>query len=161
MKMSESIKELASALSKAQGQIKGALKDSSNPFFKSKYADLSSVVEAIREAWSDNGLSYVQCIESSDKSEVSIETVILHSSGEWMACGVLSLPVSKHDAQGFGSAMTYARRYSLSAASGVAPEDDDGNAATKAAPKAPENKESKASLKNPSFHPNHPDNVEF
>jgi len=118
MKMSESIKELASALSKAQGQIKGALKDSANPFFKSKYADLSSVVEAIREAWSSNGLSYVQCVESSDKSEVSIETVILHSSGEWMACGVLSLPVSKHDAQGFGSAMTYARRYSLSAAAG-------------------------------------------
>ncbi len=161
MKMSESIKELASALSKAQGQIKGALKDSANPFFKSKYADLSSVVEAIREAWSSNGLSYVQCVESSDKSEVSIETVILHSSGEWMACGVLSLPVSKHDAQGFGSAMTYARRYSLSAAAGVAPEDDDGNAATKAAPKASEKKESQTAVKNPSLHPNHPDNVEF
>lgn len=153
MRMSENIKELASALAKAQGQIKGALKDSNNPFFKSKYADLSSVVDAIREAWASNGLSYVQCVEPSEKSEVSVETVILHSSGEWMACGVLSLPVSKADAQGFGSAMTYARRYSLSAAAGVAPEDDDGNAATKAAPKQ--------QAKNPSLHPNHPDNVEF
>jgi len=152
MKMSESVKELATALSKAQGQIKGALKDSANPFFKSKYADLSSVVEAIRTAWSANGLSYVQCVEHSEKQEVAIETVILHSSGEWIACGVLSLPVSKADAQGFGSAMTYARRYSLSAAAGVAPEDDDGNAATKAAPKA-------STSKSPSNtdHPFHPD----
>jgi hypothetical protein len=135
MNKSESIKELAGALAKAQGSIKGALKDSANPFFKSKYADLSSVVEAIREAFAANNLSYVQRVEPSEKDEVRVETVILHASGEWLSCGFLALPVSKHDAQGFGSAMTYARRYSLSAACGVAPEDDDGNAATKAAPK--------------------------
>lgn len=135
MNKSESIKELATALAKAQGQIKGAVKDSANPFFKSKYADLASVVEAIRSAFAANGLSYIQSVEPSDKDEVRVETTILHSSGEWIGCGVLALPVSKVDAQGYGSALTYARRYSLSAATGVAPEDDDGNAATVAKPK--------------------------
>ena len=134
MNKSESIKELATALAKAQGQIKGAVKDSANPFFKSKYADLASVVEAIRSAFATNGLSYIQSVEPSDKDEVRVETTILHSSGEWIGCGVLALPVSKVDAQGYGSALTYARRYSLSAATGVAPEDDDGNAATVAKP---------------------------
>ena len=131
---SETIKELATALNKAQFQIKGALKDSSNPFFKSKYADLSSVVEAIREALHENGLSYVQ-ISHDRESAACIETLIMHASGEWLSCGPVSAPVSKNDAQGFGSAMTYARRYSLSAAFGVAPEDDDGNAAASAPPK--------------------------
>ena len=130
MNKSESIKELAAALAKAQGQVKGAVKDSSNPFFKSKYADLASVVEAIRVAFSTHGLSYVQTVEPSEKDEVRVETFILHASGEWIGCGVLSLPVVKADAQGYGSALTYARRYSLSAACGVAPEDDDGNAAS-------------------------------
>jgi len=131
---SESIKELATAMAKAQGQIKGALKDQNNPFFKSKYADLSSVVEAIRVPLSSNGLSYVQ-IAHEKENAAAFETKILHSSGEWLSCGIVSVPVSKADAQGFGSASTYARRYSLSAAFGVAPEDDDGNAAAKAAPK--------------------------
>ena len=135
MNKSESIKELATALAKAQGSIKGAIKDSSNPFFKSKYADLASVVEAIRSAFAANGLSYIQTVEPSQADEVRVETMILHSSGEWISCGVLALPVSKVDAQGYGSALTYARRYSLSAAVGIAPEDDDGNAATAAKPK--------------------------
>jgi hypothetical protein len=135
MNKSESIKELATSLAKAQGSIKGAIKDSSNPFFKSKYADLASVVEAIRSAFAANGLSYIQTVEPSQADEVRVETMILHSSGEWISCGVLALPVSKVDAQGYGSALTYARRYSLSAAVGVAPEDDDGNAATAAKPK--------------------------
>lgn len=134
-KRSDSIIALATALSKAQGEMKGAIRDSTNPFFRSKYADLASVVEAIREAFSNNGLSYTQRIEPTDKNEVRVETIILHSSGEWISCGVLNLPVSKNDAQGFGSAITYARRYGLSAAVGIAPEDDDGNAAAKAAPK--------------------------
>ena len=134
MNKSESIAALAAALAKAQGSMRGAIKDSANPFFKSKYADLSSVVEAIREAFAANQLSYVQRVEPSEKDEVRVGTVILHSSGEWLDCGFLALPVSKHDAQGYGSALTYARRYSLSAAVGVAPEDDDGNAAVKAAP---------------------------
>ena len=132
---SESLKELATALAKAQGEIKGALKDSANPFFKSKYADLSSVVDAIKVAFSKHGLSYIQMMEPSDQDEVRVSTMILHSSGEYINCGVLALPVSKVDAQGYGSALTYARRYSLSSAVGVAPEDDDGNAAVAAAPK--------------------------
>ncbi len=136
MNKSESIAGLAAALAKAQGAMKGAVKDSANPFFKSKYADLASVVEAIRSAFSANGLSYVQTVQSSELDEVRVETMILHSSGEWISCGVLALPVSKNDAQGYGSALTYARRYSLSAAVGVAPEDDDGNAAVAAKPNA-------------------------
>ena len=135
MNKSESVAGLAAALAKAQGQMKGAIKDSANPFFKSKYADLASVVEAIRAAFSANGLSYIQTVEPSEKDEVRVETTLLHASGEWISCGVLSLPVSKVDAQGYGSALTYARRYSLSAAVGVAPEDDDGNAASAAKPK--------------------------
>lgn len=132
---SDSIKELATAMAKAQGQIKGALKDSANPFFKSKYADLSSVVEAIREPLASHGLSYVQ-IAHERENAAAFETQIMHSSGEWISCGIMSVPVNKADAQGFGSSATYCRRYSLSAAFGVAPEDDDGNAAAKAAPKA-------------------------
>ena len=135
MNKSESIAGLAAALAAAQGVMKGALKDSANPFFKSRYADLASVVEAIRAAFSANGLSYIQTVEPSDKDEVRVETTLMHSSGEWISCGILSLPVSKVDAQGYGSALTYARRYSLSAAVGVAPEDDDGNAASVAKPK--------------------------
>ena len=135
MNKSESIAGLAAALAAAQGVMKGALKDSANPFFRSRYADLASVVEAIRAAFSANGLSYIQTVEPSDKDEVRVETMLLHASGEWISCGILSLPVSKIDAQGYGSALTYARRYSLSAAVGVAPEDDDGNAASLAKPK--------------------------
>jgi len=131
MQKSEGIKELAGALAKAQGEIKGALKDQSNPFFKSKYADLASVVEAIRAPFAKNGLSYIQTLDPTEKDEVRVETMILHSSGEWICCGILGVPVTKADAQGYGSALTYARRYSLSAAAGVAPEDDDGNAASK------------------------------
>ena len=121
MNKSESIAGLAAALAKAQGQMKGAIKDSANPFFKSKYADLASVVEAIRAAFSANGLSYIQTVEPSDKDEVRVETTLLHASGEWISCGILSLPVSKADAPGYGSALTYALLYSLSAAVGVAP----------------------------------------
>ena len=130
MNKSESIANLATALAMAQMNIKGAIKDSNNPFFKSKYADLSSVVEAIRPAFGQCGLSYIQRVEPSDRDEVRVETILLHASGEWLSCGVLNLPVSKADAQGYGSALTYARRYSLAAACGVAPEDDDGNAAS-------------------------------
>lgn len=128
------IKNLAAALVKAQAAMTGAKKDSSNPFFKSKYADLSSVDAAIGPALEANGLGYVQVSHVAD-SAASVETIIIHESGETFACGPVTVPVSKGDAQAFGSAMTYARRYSLAAAFGVCPEDDDGNAAAKAAPK--------------------------
>jgi hypothetical protein len=135
MNKSESIKELAGAMAKAQGEFAGAAKDSANPFFKSKYADLESCVSAIKPSLAKYGLSFIQISHEAENS-ASIETVILHSSGEWLSAGVVSVPVSKSDAQGFGSAMTYARRYSLSAAFGIAPEDDDGNAASKAKPQS-------------------------
>jgi len=133
MDKSESIKELATALAKAQGEFSGAAKDVENPFFKSKYADLESCVAAIKPALTKHGLSFVQVSHDEERS-AAIETVIMHASGEWLSSGKVSVPVSKADAQGFGSAMTYARRYSLSAAFGIAPEDDDGNAAAKAKP---------------------------
>lgn len=135
MNKSDTISSLAAALAKAQPKIEGATKDKTNPHFKSKYADLASVAEAIAGPLADNGLSYVQTSHDREHA-AAIETIILHTSGEWLGCGVVAVPVSKLDAQGFGSALTYARRYSLSAAFGVVPEDDDGNQAAKAAPHA-------------------------
>lgn len=134
MDKSESITKLAAAMAKAQPKIDGARKDRNNPAFKSKYADLSSVTEAIAPI-AEHGLSYVQ-VSHNLADAAGVETVILHESGEWLSCGIVPVPVSKHDAHGFGSALTYARRYSLAAAFGVTPEDDDGNAAAQAAPAA-------------------------
>lgn len=139
MNSSPSIAALAAAMTKAQPTVEGAIKDRVNPAFRSKYADLGAVVDAIRDAIATNDLAYVQVVHQADAA-AAVETIILHKSGEWLSCGVCAVPVTKHDAQGFGSAMTYARRYSLSAAFGVAPEDDDGNAAAKAAPKREEPK---------------------
>ncbi len=131
--------KLAEALSKAQGEIEGAKKDSTNPFFRSKYADLASVWAAIREPLTKNGLSVVQPITST-RDEVTVKTLILHASGEMLDAGALTVPVPHFidkngkdlgaTPQTFGSAITYARRYSLMAAFGVAPEDDDGEAAS-------------------------------
>jgi hypothetical protein len=126
---SESLAKLAEALAKAQGEIKGAAKDSDNPFFKSKYADLASIVDACRSPLAANGLAVMQFPRSTAEG-VEVETLLAHSSGEWVA-EILSLPVAKADAQGVGSAITYARRYALASMVGVAPEDDDGNAAVK------------------------------
>lgn len=134
MKTSTSIAALAAALAKAQGQLEGAKKDTANPFFKSKYADLSSVVDAIKAAFPANGLSYVQTIVTTEHG-VGVETMLMHESGEWICGEPFTIPVNKADAQGFGSALTYSRRYSLSAIAGVKADDDDGNAAAAAAPK--------------------------
>ena len=128
MNHSENINELATALAKAQLTIKGAKRDEANPFFKSKYADLASVWEACRDSLAVNGLSVVQFPEAAEGDAVKVCTMLLHNSGEWMS-SELVLPVGKLDAQGFGSAITYARRYALAAAVGVAPEDDDAEAA--------------------------------
>jgi hypothetical protein len=129
MNKSDDIKELALALSKTQSILKGALKDSNNPFFKSKYADLASVWEACREPLAANGLSVVQMPCNDTPDSVALETILMHTSGQWIS-SVFSMPVSKHDAQAVGSAITYARRYALSAVVGIAPEDDDGNLAS-------------------------------
>lgn len=129
------IKSLASALVKAQSEMGGAKKGVTNTFFKTKYADLSSVAEAISSAAAAHGLGYIQVAHEREHA-AAIETIIVHESGETLSCGIVSCPVEKSNAQGYGSAMTYARRYSLAAAFGVCPEDDDGNAAAKSPPKS-------------------------
>lgn len=128
MNKSESINELATALAKAQRDIRGAVEDSSNPHFKSKYASLQSVIDAAREPLTSNGLSIIQALTDAAPGTVSIETIMLHSSGQWIS-STFSVPVTKMDAQGYGSATTYARRYSYMAMAGLAPIDDDANAA--------------------------------
>ena len=131
MIQSESIGKLAEALSKAQAVMEGASKDSSNPFFKSKYADLSAVWDACRKPLTDNGLSVVQTsvFIPEHPDMVCIETTLMHSSGEWKA-GRLAVKPVKSDPQSVGSCITYLRRYSLQSMAGIAPEDDDGNAAS-------------------------------
>lgn len=129
MIQSEDIKELAAALSKAQGVMAGAAKDTANPFFKTKYADLASVWDAARKPLSDNGLSVCQTTKMVE-GEVCLITTLMHSSGQWIAGEMWLAPV-KRDPQGYGSAITYMRRYALAAIVGVAPEDDDGNDASK------------------------------
>lgn len=124
------MKNIASALVKAQKAFGPALKSSTNPHFKSKYADLAACVEAVIDSLNENGIALVQC-NYEDATGVTVETIFLHESGEQFNCGRLHVPASKQDPQGYGSALTYARRYSLMAACGIAPEDDDGNAATK------------------------------
>lgn len=126
---SDSIKELATALAKAQGVMEGAKKDSLNPHFKNKYADLESVWDAARKPLTDNGLSVVQIpLGMSDRGHLQVHSVLMHVSGEYIG-GTIEIP-AKMDAQGIGSAITYARRYALAALVGIAPEDDDGNGAT-------------------------------
>jgi hypothetical protein len=131
---SESIKELLTALAKAQGKISAAKKDSTNPHFKSKYADLASCWEAIKEPLSTNGLSLTQWVSPSERG-VSITTFLGHSSGEWLSSEATFPVKDAGNPQSMGSSITYARRYCLSAAIGlVADEDDDGNAASQAKP---------------------------
>lgn len=123
------MKNISAAYAKAFAKIAGATKDSVNPAFKSKYADLSSVIAAIKPALVENDLFFVQ-VTRPNPDGVEIETILGHVSGEQMVLGVIFIPASKRDAQGFGSATSYARRYSLMTAFGVPAEDDDGNAAT-------------------------------
>jgi len=128
MPQSESIKELATALSKVQGELTYAKKDSANPFFKSRYADLESVWDACRDLLARNGLSIIQMPGNYFEGRMWLVTRLCHSSGEWIE-QEMSVPVQKPDAQGAGSALTYMRRYALAAFVGVVQADDDGNAA--------------------------------
>lgn len=131
MNMSEAINELATALALAQVELENASKNAANPHFRSKYADLAEVLNTVRPVFAKHGLSVTQFPSYAD-GLVSVRTVLMHKSGQWMA-GDASAPASKLDAQGVGSAITYLRRYSLAAVAGVAQEDDDGNAAVKPA----------------------------
>jgi len=125
--MSANVNELFAALSKAQGHIQPAPKDKSNPFFKSKYADLSNVWDACRGSLSENGLSVIQ-IPQTKSTGMYLTTILGHSSGQWIR-GDIMITLAKYDPQSVGSAITYFRRYCLSSFTGVSPEDDDGEKA--------------------------------
>lgn len=121
---------IATAFVKAQKEFGPAIKSSINPFFKTKYADLSACIEAVIDALNNNGIALMQKTHECANG-VTVETILIHESGEQISGGTLHVPACKQDPQAYGSALTYARRYSLSAACGIAPEDDDGNAASK------------------------------
>ena len=125
------MKNIASALVKAQRAFQPALKEKTNPAFRSKYADLGACIEAVQDALNEAGIAMLQQTRE-DATGVTVETIFLHESGESWASGPLHVPAAKQDPQGYGSALTYARRYSLMAACGIAPEDDDGQAAVRA-----------------------------
>ena len=125
------MQKFAPAFVKAKQAFGPALKDRTNPAFRSKYADLGACLEAVEDALLSNGIALLQDTFE-DSTGVTVETVFLHESGEERRCGKLHVPAAKQDPQGYGSALTYARRYSLMTACGIAPEDDDANAATDA-----------------------------
>jgi hypothetical protein len=124
------MKQIATALVKAQKAFGPALKSSTNPHFKSRYADLSACVEAVIDALNSNGIALIQksydCVDG-----IMVETVFVHESGEMLETGILRFPLMKNDPQGAMACLTYARRGSLMAACGIAPEDDDGNSASR------------------------------
>ena len=128
MDKSESIKNIAIAMCKAQSEMGGAHKGANNPFFKSKYADLGAVVQAVKEPFTNNGLSYVQ-FPIEEGGRIGVETILMHESGEWLS-NSFTVNLTKQDAQGAGSAITYCRRYGLQAVAGIPSEDDDGNSAS-------------------------------
>lgn len=123
---SESIKNISQALLKAQKNIENAVKDSSNPYFKSKYADLNSVMEACKKHLNDQGITVLQPVVSNEFGDL-VETILLHESGEFIGSQMKLLQVK--NMQEYGSAVTYARRYSLASIAFVGGEDDDGEAA--------------------------------
>ena len=126
MNKSDSIKELATALCNFQAAVEKIRKKDTNPFFKSKYASLADILDVIRQPLADNGLSFVQF----PKDKYCLETMLLHTSGEWMSESYQMEP-TKHDPQGAGSVITYQRRYALGAILGLnIDEDDDANQAS-------------------------------
>lgn len=142
MLKSEQINELGAALAKAQGQIEGAKKSSSNPFFKSKYADLAECWNTCREALTANEISVIQMPEEiNENGRLNITTMLAHSSGQYIS-STLTMTVTKLDPQAIGSAITYGRRYALAAMVGLAQEDDDGE-------KAMERSKDKKSVESP------------
>lgn len=159
MNRSETISELAKALNAFQAVVAGAKKDSKNPFYHSKYADLASIWKTIREPLTANGLSVTQLpVYNSDPNTISIETVLMHNSGEWIS-GVITLNLViqkkdkdgdvmqiKNDPQSAGSAITYARRYGLSAILGIHQEDDDANTMTQQTKALPPRKPADATI---------------
>lgn len=124
---SENITEIAAALVKVQGEVKNAVKGNENSHFRSRYADLTAVIEASREALVKNGVAVIQS-PGRHGADVSLTTLLMHTSGQWLK-GYCWVPPAKLDAQGFGSVTSYLRRYTLAAMVGIASEDDDGESA--------------------------------
>lgn len=140
MKKSETLIEFSKAFAKTQQEMKQPLKDANNPFFKSKYVPLENVVEAITESASKNGLSFTQFPSSDEAGNVTVGTLVMHNSGEWIEYDPIKMKPVKNDPQSIGSAITYAKRYALSAIFGItSDQDDDGNEATQEK-KQPKNK---------------------
>lgn len=125
MKTSESIAKIAPALVGAQEEIRFAVKDSTNPHFKSRYADLGSVIDAIKKCLNDNGIAFMQTPTESQIGTLALSTRLIHVSGEWIE-DTATCPLQKNDPQGYGSALTYLRRYSLASITGLYQDDDDG-----------------------------------
>lgn len=157
MNTSTEIEKLATAYAKMQGQTAVLKKDALNPFFNSKYADLSAVVEVIKKPFADNELSYIQCPEIDDFGNVILLTRVMHSSGQWLEFTLRMKPL-KADPQGVGSAIAYCRRYALQSVSGLAAADDDGNdASTMPAEKKPANDARRSEpMRNPNKAPSKP-----
>ena len=128
------MKTVLSAFIKAQKAFTPAIRNATNPHFRNHYADLSACLDAVLPALHENQLALVQQIHDAENG-ITVETSVLHESGESINFGKIYVPTSKHDAQGYGSALTYGRRYGVMCL-GIAPEDDDGNAAAKSAPVA-------------------------
>ena len=134
METSETKAELFKAFANFKKKLKQPLKDANNPFFKSKYVPLENVVQVVDEAMIDTGLSYIQEIEDLEEGYLRVDTIVLHESGEYMVIKGSKVKPVKNDPQSAGSATTYARRYSLSTAFGIASDpDDDGNGASQQA----------------------------
>jgi len=166
MRTSETIKELAPAVVSFQRQVEPAKKDADNPFFKSKYADIASIYDAIRDPLADNKLAVVQTVERSEQGIINIVSRLIHESGEWMEFDC-PMPVTKADPQSIGSVITYGRRYGLQAALGLSAEDDDGNSAThNGASKKPEPEAETPASKHPAifakrdYHPSKETGIE-
>ena len=141
MKKSETLTEFSKAFAKTQQEMKQPLKDTNNPFFKSKYVPLENVVEAITESANKNGLSFTQFPSSDEAGNVTVGTLVMHSSGEWIEYDPIKMKPVKNDPQSIGSAITYAKRYALSAIFGITSDpDDDGNEATQTKKQAPAKK---------------------
>lgn len=139
MQTSESLTKMAPAFLAAQKAITYALKDATNGHLKNRYADLPAVIDAVKPALNEAGISFIQSGSRSEDGKLHLTTRLMHESGEWME-DTLVMPLTKQDPQGYGSAMTYARRYGLAAITGLYQDDDDGQravqpAANQSAPK--------------------------
>lgn len=137
MNKSETIGKLAAALVKAQIQMRPAIKDSNNPFFKSKYADLKEVIDTVKIPLNSFGITFLQIVEVDEQGRQVVETTLLHESGEFISGKTLVVTAKQNDPQALGSAITYAKRYGLQAMCGIPTEDDDGEAAMARKQKVP------------------------